>query len=383
MIFYFDHNATAPLCASAQKAMNKVMELVGNPSSVHGFGRHIRREVEKARKSIARILDVESKRVVFTSGATEANNLALKHFPGQVFVSAIEHDCVYNVREDAKIIPVDENGVISLEKLQNLLEESKDKGPLLVSVMLANNETGVIQPLAEVISLAKKYGAYVHSDVVQAIGRIEFPWNTLDMMSISAHKVAGPTGVGCLVVNPNLAIKPLFVGGGQERFYRPGTENTVGIVGMAAALTESIKQDWRSTEKLRDLLEKNISSIYSEACIAKKSARLPNTTMLSMPGVKSETQVMSFDLAGFAVSAGSACSSGKIKPSRVLQGMGLSPEKSQQTIRVSLGTDATLEAVQAFSQAWQKIYSKCLEKNIKSELHPVANSDTKGAISEF
>ncbi len=368
MICYFDYNATAPLCVSAQKAMCDVMDIVGNPSSVHSFGRNIRKEVEKARKTIASILGVESTRIIFTSGATEANNLALKHFPGQVFVSAIEHDCVYNVREDAKIIPVTENGIVCLIKLKELLEEHKDKGPLLISVMAANNETGVIQPLAEVVALAKEYGAYVHSDIVQAVGRIEFPWHTLDMASISAHKIGGPTGVGCLVVSPNLPIKPLFVGGGQERFHRPGTENTMGIVGMAAALKESVIQDWRNTERLRDLLEDSISSFCSDVCIAKTSPRLPNTTMLWMSGVKSETQIMSFDLAGFSVSAGSACSSGKIRPSRVLQSMGLSLEKSQQTIRVSLGADVTLEAVQAFSQVWQAIYKKCLEKESNYEL---------------
>ncbi len=336
--------------------MSNAMGIIGNPSSVHSFGRNIRKEIEKTRNNIARILGVEPERIVFTSGATEANNLALKHFPGLVFVSAIEHDSVYLVREDAKIIPVDENGIICLDRLQELLEEHKNKGPFLISVMLANNETGVIQPLEEVVLLAKQYGAYVHSDIVQAIGRIQFPWHVLDMASVSAHKVGGPTGVGCLVVNPSLAIKPLLLGGGQERFYRPGTENILGIVGMAAALEESVKQDWSQTEQLRDLLDDSISAIYSDACLAKTSQRLPNTTMLCMPGVKNETQVISFDLAGFAVSAGSACSSGKIRSSRVLQAMGLHFEKSQQAIRVSLGPDVSLEDIEFFCQAWRTIY---------------------------
>ncbi len=379
LAWYFDHNATAPLSISAQKAMNRVMGIVGNPSSVHDFGRNARKEIETARNTIAKILGVESKRIVFTSGATEANNLALKHFPGQVLVTAIEHDCVYLVREDAKIIPVDENGVVCLSGLQQLLEEYKNNAPLLISVMAANNETGVIQPLEEVISLAKQYGAYVHSDIVQAIGRMQFPWHILDMVSISAHKIGGPAGVGCLVINPSLAIKPLLIGGGQERFYRPGTENILGIVGMAAALEESVKQDWGKTERLRDFLDDCISAFYSDSCIAKNSPRLPNTTMLWMPGVKSETQVMSFDLAGFAVSAGSACSSGKIRPSRVLQAMGLSTEKSQQMIRVSLGLDVTLEAIQEFSQAWRAIYKKCSEKSVKREIEiPHAKSNIKG-----
>ncbi len=211
MAIYLDYNATAPLCYEAYQAASEAFSLLGNPSSVHGFGRVVRQKIETARQHIADFLGVSSQRLVFTSGATESNNLALASFPGRVLISAIEHDSIQAVREDAILIPVLEDGTLDLEALEKLLSQPY-QGPTLVSVMMANNETGVIQPLFDVITLARQYGAVVHSDAVQGLGRLEFPWHNLDMISFSSHKIGGPTGVGCLIVPAEGVDKSVFIG---------------------------------------------------------------------------------------------------------------------------------------------------------------------------
>lgn len=366
MKVYFDYNATAPLRDSVRQAMLESMDLLGNASSVHSFGREVRKRIETARQKIAQVLGIEAKRVIFTSGATESNNLALKNFPGRVIVSAIEHDSAFKVRDDAIIAPVLKTGIIDLESLERLLQESR--GPTLVSIMAANNETGVIQPLSDAVQLAKKYGAYIHSDAVQAIGKVEFPWGMLDMVSISAHKLGGPAGIGCLVINPQLPLIPHMRGGGQERSYRAGTENLIGIVGMATAVEESLQDNWFDTQMLRDKLEDLISEIDPSAIVINKEVnRLSNTVLLYMNGVKSETQIMNFDLSGFAVSAGSACSSGKVKTSRVLEAMGLDIDRNSQVIRVSMGVKTHFKAVDAFVRVWKSIYEKCSNQRDKNE----------------
>jgi cysteine desulfurase len=345
--------------------MIEAMDLVGNASSVHSFGRDVRKKIESSRQRVAIALGLEPKRVIFTSGATESNNLALKNFSGRVIVSAIEHDSVFKVRDDAVTIPVSTDGFVDLESLDRLLEKNSGE-PTLISVMAANNETGVIQPLAEIVQIAKRHRAYVHSDAVQAIGKMEFPWHTLDMISVSGHKLGGPAGIGCLVINPGLPIVPYIKGGGQERSYRAGTENLIGIVGMAAAIEESLKDNWIHAKKLRNTLEDLISKIDPDALVIKKETnRLSNTTVLYMAGVKSETQIMSFDLKGFAISAGAACSSGKVKTSRVLQAMGFNADKNGQVIRVSIGPSSNFKEIDGFVRAWQSIYEKC--SNAKSK----------------
>lgn len=383
MRVYFDYNATAPLRDSARQAMLENMDLLGNASSVHSFGREIRKKIEAARQKIAHALEIETKRVIFTSGATESNNLALKNFPGRVIISEIEHDSVFKVREDAIIVPVSETGIVKLETLESLLKE--DNSPALVSIMAANNETGVIQPLTEVIQLARKYGAYVHSDAVQAIGKVKFPWEMLDMVSISAHKLGGPTGIGCLVINPQLPLIPHMRGGGQERSYRAGTENLLGIAGMAAAVEESLQDNWFTTTKLRNALEDFINEIAPNAVVINKEVnRLSNTTLLYMKGVKSETQIMNFDLNGFAVSAGSACSSGKVKTSRVLEAMGLDIVKNSQVIRVSMGSKAHFKEVDMFVRVWKSIYEKCSNERDKNESkNKYATNNARGDDYEF
>ena len=361
---YLDYNATAPLSQAAQQAVVEACSYLGNPSSVHSYGRLIRQKMETARQQIADFLGVSSQRLVFTSGATEANNLALAHFPGRIIISAIEHDSVRLARDDAVLIPVSEQGVIDLEALENLLAQPYIQGPTLVSVMAANNETGVIQPLDQVMSLAKQYGAWVHSDSVQGINRLQFPWRDLDMMSISAHKLGGPPGVGCLVIPANwpIKLKPLIKGGGQERFYRAGTENVAGILGFAAACLSSQDRDWSFVNSLRLSLEKTLKTLNPDSVIfGEQAPRLPNTTLISMPGVKSETQVMNFDLLGFAVSSGSACSSGKVRTSNVLQAMNVPACHRNSALRISLGPDTTSFEIQAFTKAWGQLLTRVVK----------------------
>lgn len=363
MTVYLDYNATAPLCAAAIQAMNDAMMWIGNPSSVHGYGRKSRHVIEQARQDVANCLNVSSQRVVFTSGATEANNMALAHFPGRVLVSAIEHDSVRLVCPDAMMIPVNEAGIVDLLALENLLAEGYE-GATLISVMAAHNETGVIQPLSAIIGLARKYKACVHSDCVQGVGRLDFPWHTLDMLSLSAHKIGGPAGVGCLIVHPDWPIKALLKGGGQERSLRPGTENIIGIMGMAAALSQSKKVDWSQVSSLRVYMEKTLLTLSPDSVvIGQHSARLPNTTLITMPGVKSETQVMNLDLQGFAVSSGAACSSGKVRTSHSLQAMGVPKAAQSSALRVSLCPTTTEAEVKVFIQAWNQVYERCANNN--------------------
>ncbi len=363
MTVYLDYNATSPLCASAIQAMNDGMQWVGNPSSVHAYGRKSRQEIERARQDIANSLGVSSQRVIFTSGATEANNMALVHFPGRVLVSAIEHDSVRFVRPDALMIPVTNDGVVDLQALENLLAAPYD-GPTLISVMAAHNETGVIQPLADIVALAKQYKACVHSDCVQGVGRFYFPWETLSMMSLSAHKIGGPAGVGCLIIHPDWPLNAFLKGGGQERSLRPGTENMIGIMGMAAALRQSRHQDWSQTNRLRISMEKALLTLSPDSnVIGQQAIRLPNTILITMPGVKSETQVMNFDLQGFAVSSGSACSSGKVRLSPSLQAMGVPKAEQETALRVSLNHTTSEDEVESFIQVWSQIYERCSKRS--------------------
>ncbi|MCX7337862.1 MAG: cysteine desulfurase family protein [Alphaproteobacteria bacterium] len=359
---YLDYNAMAPLRQSAKDVILSMvaMDALGNPSSVHSYGRAIRRKIEDVRRTIMMALGLENKVLIFTSGATESNNLALKNFPGRVLVSAIEHDSVFDVRSDAIVLPVLGDGTLDLEILEKHLSSDFD-GPTLVSVMAANNETGIMQPLSDVCTLAKKWGAYVHSDAVQAIGRVDYPWGDLDMISVSSHKIGGLSGVGCLIINPTIPVNPLFLGGGQERTYRAGTENIIGICAMGAIIQDCIAEDWEPVQRLRDQLEHQLTQNCPDAVVfGKDKERLPNTTLITMPSVKSETQVMNFDLAGFAVSAGSACSSGKVKKSRVLQAMNVPETSNQCALRISLGSTIQENDLKRFAETWLGIYKKSL-----------------------
>jgi cysteine desulfurase len=297
---------------------------------------------------------------VFTSGGTEANNQALQSVSGPKLVSAIEHDSVLAAAPEAVRIPVDGHGVIDLEKLARQLETVR---PALVSVMLANNETGVLQPIRRVVDLARRHGALVHCDAVQAAGKISVDAKALgaDFITLSAHKLGGPQGVGALVLGPGVEPKALLGGGAQERRWRPGTENLPGIVGFGRACELAIADvDWPArVGALRDRLEARIREIAPEARVLGAGARrLANTSCLTMPGVTSQIQLIELDLAGIAVSAGSACSSGKVGPSHVLAAMGLGLEEAQTAIRISLGWASTDADVDRLVAAWARLYAR-------------------------
>ena len=352
---YMDHNATTDIRPEAKDAIGRALELRGNASSVHRFGQDIRRLVEDSREAIAELAGARPAGVVFTSGGTEANTLAIQGAGrSRVLASAIEHSSVLKARPGIEEIPVDAEGLVDLRALDRLLAEDGDK--TLVSVMLANNETGVIQPLADVAAVARKHGALVHSDAVQAAGKIDIGLDALgaDMVSLSAHKFGGPMGAGALVIKGDLPLAPVLKGGGQERNRRAGTENVPGIAGFAAAAKAALAGlsgfarlgDWR------DRIEKRLGEAANTRVFGLGGPRLANTSFVTMPGVNAETQVIRLDLAGVAVSDGSACSSGKVEPSHVLAAMGVDPEEASQAIRFSLGWNTTEQDVQRFEDAW-------------------------------
>ena len=367
---YLDYNASAPLCSEAQQAMIAAMDITGNPSSVHASGRAARKIVDHARRTIADLLGGDPERVIFTSGGTEANNLALSGLEDvTVFTSAVEHPSVIEARSDAKRIPVNGDGVIDLTALEAMLKDASQKGEkVLVSVMLANNETGVIQPVAKVALLAREYGAKVHCDAVQALGRIPLDMGRLlvDMVSISAHKIGGPKGIGALAIAPGVMLVPQIRGGGQEKYRRGGTENVLGIAGFAAAAQRAEAGMAKMTEiaAKRDRLETELASEAPELVIAGKGTeRLVNTSCLILPGMPGETQVMALDLGGVAISSGSACSSGKVRESHVLKEMGLSDTGS--AIRVSLGLETTDEDIDTFVRVWSRMRGNAARKKAR------------------
>ncbi|SMH58277.1 cysteine desulfurase family protein [Azospirillum agricola] len=353
---YLDHNATTPLKPAVKAAMVQAMDLVGNPSSVHAFGRSARRAVDEARAAVAALAGVRPAQVLFTGSGTEANNLALRGFTTRtVLVSAIEHESVLAAAPDAPRLPACRDGTIDLAALERALAAAASAP--LVSLMLANNETGVIQPVAEATRIAHAHGALLHCDAVQAAGRIplSFPALGADLMTLSAHKLGGPAGVGALILAEGLEPEALIRGGGQERRKRAGTENLLGIVGFGAAARQALDTlpDAAALAPLRDRLEcEALAAVPQARVMGGLAARVPNTSCLVLPGVPGETQVMGLDLAGVAVSAGSACSSGKVKPSHVLAAMGEDAAAAASAIRVSLGWTSDDETVDRFLAAW-------------------------------
>ncbi|MES2252309.1 MAG: cysteine desulfurase family protein [Pseudomonadota bacterium] len=355
-----DYNATAPLRSIARAEALQAMDMAkGNPSSVHSFGRNARSMLENARTRIAEALSIESKQIVFTSGATESNAMVIRGFKGPILVSAIEHSSLLEARDDVTLAPVDENGVVLVSFIEKWLQEHQ--GHSLVSVMAANNETGVVQPVDEIYALCKRTGASFHSDAVQAVGRIPLNLAHFDCISLSAHKLGGLSGVGCVIIKESFPLNALLRGGGQERSYRSGTENIVGICAFSAAVEEAMSieelNNWRNVEELRIMLEAELMTVCDDVRIIGKNAlRLANTTCITMPNLKAETQVMRFDLEGIAVSAGSACSSGKIKKSRVLAAMGVPESIAKTAIRVSLSPKTTKQDIKRFISIWNDIY---------------------------
>jgi cysteine desulfurase len=372
---YLDWNATTPLRAEAREAMAAAWDHVGNPSSVHAEGRRARRLVEDARAAIARSVGAVPRNVVFTSGGTEANALAL--LPGlhnasgppvqRLLVSAIEHASVLAggrfPPEAVGRINVTRSGVVDLHHLRAQLASGP---PALVSVMAANNETGALQPVAEAARIVQEAGGVMHVDAIQALGKMPLDMGALDadLITLSAHKIGGPKGVGALVVAERLlGLKPLLRGGGQERGHRAGTENVAGITGFGAAVTASVgalKEEAIRLERLRNFLEEGLRETPEMVVFSGDVKRLPNTILFTVPGLKAETAVIGFDLEGIAVSSGSACSSGKVAPSHVLQAMGVGPAQAQGAVRLSLGWSTTEADVNLGLKAWRKLANTLL-----------------------
>jgi cysteine desulfurase len=381
---YFDWNATAPLRQEARTATVTALGLSGNASSVHAEGRQARQLIEAAREKVANLAGAEAKNVTFTSGATEANMLALtpaievggdKSLRDRLFISAIEHPSVRGggrfPAESVEELPVTGDGVLDLQALRSALARAERP---LVSVMLANNETGVIQPIAQIAEIVHAAGGLLHVDAVQGPGRIDCRMDELgaDLMSLSAHKLGGPQGAGALIRRGDLHIaEPLIKGGGQERGLRAGTENVAAIAGFgAAAAVAANLADAPRMAALRDCLESAIVAAVPAAVIFGENApRLPNTTLFAVPGVKAETAIIAFDLNGIALSSGSACSSGKVQASHVLAAMGVEPALAQGALRVSLGWSTSERDIEKLLDALTKVSSSLLKKHENSRLN--------------
>ncbi len=389
MPIYLDYNATAPVRPEVIERMQGLLTVPANPSSVHKFGRAARKSLEDARKVVAEAVSAWPNEIIFTASGTEANAMALRGFPDRrVLVSAVEHSSVLkpslrgsetteaiqkknwvaSPSDRNDVIPVHSSGLLDLSALDAML--AADETPALVSIMLANNETGVIQPISDIADLCKKHGALLHSDAVQAFGKIPVDFGALsvDLMTISGHKCGGPVGAAALVVRKDLAIMPLLIGGGQELNRRAGTENIPAVAGFARAVELF---DFGQMQKLRRWLDGMESVILSERkriegslrsldfaqddniVFGKSAPRLPNTSCVAMPGVGQEVQLMDFDLKGFAVSAGSACSSGRIEVSHVLAAMGVDKGLAGNAIRISGGWATTEAEITAFTNAWR------------------------------
>lgn len=353
MTIYLDHNATTAIQPPVIDAVAAAMRETGNASSVHAAGRAARAHVEEARRQVATLCRSDAKGVIFTSGATEANNTVLKHFAGsRVLTSGIEHPSVIEAVPSAERLPVLPSGIIDMAAFEKALHG----GAALVSVMLVNNETGVIQPLAEISRLAKAAGARVHCDAVQAAGRIELDMAALevDYLTLSAHKMGGPQGVGALVTIAGAPPVKLIHGGGQERRQRAGTENVAGIAGfgLAAQLALAEMADYQKLGAMRDAIETAIEGI---TIFGKNSPRVANTTCFALAGVPADTQLMALDLAGICVSSGSACSSGSVKPSHVLEAMGIDPALATCALRVSLGWNTTAADIDTFMETYRRL----------------------------
>jgi len=368
---YLDHNATTPLDEKVFEAMRPYLGgQYGNASSRHEFGTIARKAVDRAREQVAALVGVQPAQIVFVSGGTEANNLFITGAasylkPSQVAVSAIEHPCVANPAKDLKRsgwkvrrLAVSRTGRIDLADVDEALTEPTG----LVSVMLANNETGVIQDVGAVAERARAAHAWVHTDAVQALGKIAVNFNDLNVhaMSLSAHKIYGPKGAGALVIDKRLELRPIINGGGHERGMRSGTENVPAIVGFGAAceLAAARTRDVGiRAETMRDLLERGLKEggavIYGE-----NAARIANTSYFAFPGIDGETLVVELDKVGYAVAAGAACSSASTEPSATLLAMGVAPELARGAVRLSLGIQNTMEQVNGFLDAITRTVSR-------------------------
>lgn len=361
-MIYFDHNATTPLDERVLVAMLPFLHsYYGNPSSLYRHGRLARSAIDTAREQVAALVNVSATQVIFTSGGTEANNFALANCSGKLAVSAIEHPSILATAshlrlDDLQQLTVDSSGVIRQEAISVAIAKQVQ----CVSMMLANNETGAIQPIADYAAQLKARGIKVHTDAVQALGKIPVDFNALnvDLMSLSSHKIYGAKGCGALIVDRNTTLKPLLQGGGQEHDLRSGTENVAAIVAFGKA-AELAQQEMTERHdyllKLRTLLEQQLATIPNLTIFAQHAPRLPNTVMFGIAGVDGEMLVMRMDQKNIAVASGSACASGGSLPSHVLLAMGVSAEQAKTAVRVSLGMSNTEAELDSFL-AWLRFY---------------------------
>lgn len=368
---YLDYNASAPLLPDAWKAMQSVYEpenAAHNASAVHYFGREGRKIVEKARIHLAELINIPPAQVIFNSGATEGNNTILRYFAhkypnDKILVSAADHASIVeaeDVLDNIIKIPVESSGLIDIKALEELLTNNTVS---LVSCMMVNNETGLIQNVSEISERAHRYGALFHCDATQAAGRITInpQDDAIDFLTLSAHKIGGSQGVGALALGLCGQDPALMFGGGQEKSLRAGTENVAGIAGFGAAAqyAHDNLENFQNLKTLRDTLENKIKQISPEAIIhCEDQSRVANTTFFSLPGTDSQSLLMAFDLEGIALSNGSACSSGTVKPSHVLKAMGMDEKIAASALRISTGWATKEDDIDAFANAWQKIYNR-------------------------
>jgi len=371
---YLDYNASAPIRPCAKAAMEEALNQDGaalNASSVHRFGREGRKRIEAARESVAALLGAPPAQVIFNSGATEGNNTVIQHFSHaypqkRILVSAIEHPSVLQAAPNLERIPARSDGTIDPQALETMMASGGEVA--LVSVMAVNNETGAIQDVSQLSEIAHKYGAFFHSDAVQAAGRIPLSLTELgiDFLTLSSHKIGGPQGVGALVLGLCGETPKLVFGGGQEKSARAGTENVCGIAGFGAAAKESLERmnHYQALATWRDRLERELLEATPDVIIhAKKIKRVANTSFFSVPGLSSETLLMALDLEGVAVSNGSACSSGRVEPSHVLKAMGCDDKTAAAALRVSLGWATKESDIEGFLAVWKTVTARIKKKD--------------------
>ncbi|MDG1708420.1 MAG: cysteine desulfurase family protein [Emcibacteraceae bacterium] len=365
-LIYLDYNATAIIRPEVVTLMTEVMMEGGNPSSVHALGRKAKSRLENARAEITKAIGCRPQMVIFTSGGTEANNMAILNSGKSLLITTnAEHDSVNSASKrfsgKVDVLNIDDAGAINLSELKEKLSLNGEEA--IVSILFANNETGIIQDIEAISKLTREAGALLHIDAIQAFGKIAIDFMALgvDMMSLSSHKIGGPQGVGALIAREKLPIKSSILGGGQEFGRRGGTENIAGIAGfgLAASMVDDGLKKMTELEQWRNYAEIKIADHTSNAkFIGKGHLRLPNVSTIYMPNVLSETQVMNFDLANICISAGSACSSGKVKASHVVMAMTNDEDIASSTIRMSLGWNSKKSEIDAFIENWIKQYDR-------------------------
>lgn len=369
---YLDHNATTFVLPEVREAVMQLMDTPYNASSVHGFGQDARAMLHNARQNIASMVHASDVNVIFTSSGTEANNLVVSGIKNadSIAVSAVEHVSILvpaQKHKKASIIPVNADGKVELDTLRKVI--SNARGKTLVSIMLANNETGILQDIAEIAQLVRNCGGYLHCDAIQAVGKIPVDFDALgvDLMTVSAHKIGGMQGAAALIARKDIEIDAQILGGQQEKGFRAGTENIAAIHAFGVAAT--LNHDPMSSDA-RDYLEQRVHEISAGSSnvviIGQGCGRLPSTSCIALRHMSSETQLINFDLAGIAVSNGSACSSGTVKKSHVMAAMGIDDSLATSVIRVSLSKQTTRDDIDAFLGVWEKNYKKVEHKLAKA-----------------